>query len=32
MLGDGRVTLIDPLLADPLDQPLDRLGLDRQVG
>ena len=32
MLGDGRVTLIDPLLADPLYQPLDRLGLDRQVG
>ena len=32
MLRDGRVALIDPLLADPLDQPLDRLGLDRQVG
>ena len=29
---DGRVALVDPLPADPLDQPLDRLGLDLQVG
>jgi hypothetical protein len=29
---DRRVTLIDPRLADLLDEPLDRLGLDVQVG
>ena len=29
---DSRVTLVGPLLADPLDDPLDRLGLDVQVG
>ena len=28
---DGGITSVDPLLADPLDQPLDRLGLDVQV-
>jgi hypothetical protein len=32
MRRDGRVTLVDPLLADPPDQPLDRLGRDIQVG
>ena len=32
MRRDGRVTLVDPLPADPLDQPLDRLGRDVQVG
>ena len=29
---DRRVPLVDPLPADLLDQPLDRLGLDVQVG
>lgn len=29
---DGRVALIDSLPADPMDQPLDRLGPDLQIG
>jgi hypothetical protein len=29
---DGGVTPLDPLLADPADQPLDRLGRHIQVG
>ena len=32
MLRDGRVALVGPLLTDSLDQPLDRFGLDHQVG
>ncbi len=31
MRRDGCVTLIDPLLADLPDEPLDRLGRDVQV-
>jgi hypothetical protein len=29
---DGRITLIDSLLADPMGQPFDRLGSDLQIG
>jgi hypothetical protein len=29
---DDRVTPVDPLLADPSDQPLDRLGRDVEIG
>lgn len=32
MRRDRRITLIDPLPTDLLDQSLDRLGLDVQVG
>jgi hypothetical protein len=32
MRFDGRVTLVDSLLTDLMNQPLDRLGLDLQVG
>ena len=31
MRRDGRVTLVNSFLADLLDHPLDRLGLDVQV-
>jgi hypothetical protein len=29
---DGRITVIDSLLADPMNQPFDRLGSNLQLG